>query len=75
MTFSRFERQADRFAPVALLIIGMLTGFVPIGVTAALLAAAAALVGASTEDAPRERHTADDKAAVRRLIAKGAPSR
>jgi hypothetical protein len=27
MTFSRFERQADRFAPVALLIIGMLTAF------------------------------------------------
>ena len=27
MTFSRIERQADRFAPVALLLIGLLTAF------------------------------------------------
>ena len=27
MTFSRFERQADRLAPVALLLIGLFTAF------------------------------------------------
>ena len=27
MTFSTLERQADRFAPVALLIIGLFTAF------------------------------------------------
>ena len=27
MTFSRIERQADRFAPVALLLIGLFTAF------------------------------------------------
>jgi hypothetical protein len=27
MTLATFERQADRFAPLALLIIGMLTAF------------------------------------------------
>ncbi len=27
MTFSQIERQADRFAPVALLIIGLFTAF------------------------------------------------
>ena len=27
MTFSRFERQADRLAPIALLLIGLFTAF------------------------------------------------
>ena len=31
MTFASFERQADRFAPLALLIIGMLTAFATAG--------------------------------------------
>ena len=34
MTLSTFERQADRFAPVALLIIGMLTAFATAGLGA-----------------------------------------
>ena len=33
MTFSAaFERQADRFAPLALLVIGMLTAFATAGI-------------------------------------------
>jgi hypothetical protein len=32
MTLSIFERQADRFAPIALLVIGMLTAFATAGV-------------------------------------------
>ena len=31
MTFQSFERQADRFAPLALLVIGMLTAFATAG--------------------------------------------
>lgn len=32
--FSQIERQADRFAPVALLIVGMLTAFATAGLGA-----------------------------------------
>jgi hypothetical protein len=31
MTFSTFEQAADRFAPLALLVIGMLTAFATAG--------------------------------------------
>ena len=34
MTFQAFERQADRFAPLALLVIGMLTAFATAGLGA-----------------------------------------
>ena len=32
--FSNLERQADRFAPLALLVIGMLTAFAMVGLGA-----------------------------------------
>ena len=32
--FANFERQADRFAPLALLVIGMLTAFATAGLGA-----------------------------------------
>ncbi len=34
MTFQAFERQADRFAPLAILVIGMLTAFATAGLGA-----------------------------------------
>ena len=39
MTFSRFERQADRFAPVAILLIGGTIGVIMIGIILAITSA------------------------------------